>query len=116
MRRLLPLLLLTLACTSFQRQSIPGPGDEALQAREARITRNDGSVHSLINVRVDGDSLTGFTSSNAARVAIATSDISTIEIRQTSEKRTAGLITGIVVGAGAALVGLLVLAGPGMCC
>ncbi|MEO7647036.1 MAG: hypothetical protein ABIV11_02200 [Gemmatimonadaceae bacterium] len=60
------------------------------------MARVDGSTYVLHEVRIENDSLIG-TNAAGSRIAIPTSEISTMDQRRISAKRTAGLIGGTVL-------------------
>src|SRR5690242_14886428 len=94
------------ACTTWSRQSNP-PAQVVTSHPGAlvRVTRTDHSVVTVRGARVVNDSLVG-TTNDAARlpVSIAVSDVESIDTREVSGARTAGL------GAGA-LLGIIAIAG-----
>jgi hypothetical protein len=106
------------ACTTWSRQSAP-PAQVVSQHPGAlvRVTRTDHSVITLRNASVVNDSLVGTTDDKARlRVAMPVADVVSVDTREVSAARTAGLGIGAVgvvlaVAGIAATIALLSLGG-----
>lgn len=86
------------ACTTWSHQSAP-PAQVVADHPGAlvRVTRTDHSVLTLRDVAVTNDSLTGTTNDPARlRVAMPVADVASVDTREVSAARTAGLGLGAV--------------------
>ncbi len=92
------------ACHTWRVSSSPVAETLAGRPDEVRVYRHEGSQITLLHPRLSGDSLLGDpkASSTTATVAVALSDIQSIEVRKFDALGTAGLIAG--VGATAILI------------
>lgn len=100
-----PTLLLSAACMTWQATPPPDPAAPATQfSGEVRVVRANGEEYRLRDARLENDSVIG-NNAAGARVAIASSDVATIEQRRVSTARTAGAI-----GGGVLVIGLVFLA------
>ena len=100
--RLLPVAVLVFtagACTSWRTQ--PGPAPDAIGRLNGtgtvRVTRRDQSVLVMINPRVVGDSIVGFSGTPLGHAAVATADVQRIDARRVSATKTGGLAVGTVL-------------------
>lgn len=85
-------------CTTWAHQSAP-PAQVVADHPGAlvRVTRTDHSVITLRDVAVTSDSLTGTTNDTARlRVTMPVADVASVETREVSAARTAGLGVGAV--------------------
>lgn len=104
---LLSCLLVVQGCTTWkQRPLTAGVAPAISTERPVRITRSDRSEMVLEHPRLEGDSLIGDVGNPPQRVAVALRDVQRIDERSVSLARTGGL----VVGAGAVLYSVLVVA------
>jgi len=89
-----PLLACSLlgACTTWRSRPVSEPGAAAFVAKQARVTRADGTALVLADAQVRGDSLWG-TAARGARVAVALRDVRRVEVRRPNELGTAILAT-----------------------
>lgn len=95
---LVAVLAVVTACTTWSRQSAP-PAQVVSQHPGAlvRVTRTDHSVITLRGAAVVNDSLVGTTDDKARlRVAIPIADVASVDTREVSAGRTAGLGLGAV--------------------
>lgn len=99
--RSLPLVIVltaVTACTTWSRQSAP-PAEVVSKHPGAlvRVTRTDHSVITLRDASVANDSLVGTTDDKARlRVAMPVADVASVDTREVSAGRTAGLGVGVV--------------------
>ena len=104
---LLSFLLVAQGCTSWKQRPLTAGVTPAFSTeRPVRITRSDRSEIVLEHPRIEGDSLIGDVGNPPQRVAVALRDVQRIEDRSVSLARTGGL----VVGAGAVLFSVLIVA------
>lgn len=119
--RSLPLVIVlaaVTACTTWSRQNAP-PAQVVSQHPGAlvRVVRTDHSVITLRGATVVNDSLVGITDDKARlRVAMPIADVASVDTREVSAGRTAGLGLGAVgvvlaVAGIAATIALLSLGG-----
>jgi hypothetical protein len=89
-----PLLVCALlgACTTWRSRPVSQPGAAAFVAKQARVTRADGTILVMTDAHVRGDSLSG-TAARGARVAIPLRDVRRVEVRRPNELATAVLAT-----------------------
>lgn len=96
-RKFMALLAATsMACTTWTAHPTPGP--EAVEyPKQIRVHRTDGSVISITNPQVAGDSIVGMSLSRdaATRVAVAKGEIRKIESEEFSPGRTTLLVGAI---------------------
>jgi hypothetical protein len=102
------------ACTTWRYESAPVPAPLSSEPiREAQLFLRDGTELHLYNVRVEGDSIVGYARRTVRdtdrRVAIATSDVHEIGVRQI-DSRT--LVVAMAIGATAVLLAALVPCPP----
>jgi hypothetical protein len=91
-------------CHSWRPTTAPPRDVIELEApRTVRITREDGSVTTVLGPRLVADSIIGTTASGTTR--IATADVWTLEVERSSPVRT----TALVVGHVSAVVSLIAL-------
>jgi hypothetical protein len=97
-------LLLSAACMTWQARPFPDPAAPATQfPAEVRVVRTNGEESRLRDARVENDSVIG-NNAAGARIAIASSDVATIEHRRVSAGRTAGAVGGGVLALGLVFV------------
>jgi hypothetical protein len=83
------------ACQSWHRRSVtPGAATALSGDHPVRVTRSDRSTFVLDHARLVGDSIVGVTGRPASRVAVAISDVVSVEERKVSAGRTAGAVVG----------------------
>jgi len=112
-RRTLVLLpLLVCACHSMRRAPLAPGVSRELPARSA-VVSSAGERVVVDEGRVTADSVVGMRR-DGARFALPRDSVAFIEERHVSAGRTLGLAGGVGVGIMAALVALLVAAGPGL--
>jgi hypothetical protein len=89
------------ACRSWRSSTVPLPQVVASQPSQVRVTRNDGGRFTLQRPRLSGDTLLGELASSSATgtIAVALSEIRSMEVRRFDGLKTAGLIAGIGVTA-----------------
>ena len=86
-------------CTSWRTVRPPDPdAPQRALAGEVRVTHVDGRVYVLRETRIENDSVIGVNSAGA-RIALAASEVSTIDQRKISASRTVGLVGGTVLAA-----------------
>lgn len=104
---LLPIVAVLAACTTWAHQSAPAAQVVADHPGAlVRVTRTDHSVITLRDARVAGDSLVGTTDDKARlHVAMPVADVASVDTREVSAARTAGLGVG-AVGALLAVAGI----------
>ena len=99
--RSLPLVIVLAAasaCTTWSHQHAP-PAQVVSQHPGAlvRVTRTDHSVITLRGAAIVNDSLVGTTDDSARlRVAMPVADVASVDTREVSAGRTAGLGVGVV--------------------
>ncbi len=100
-----PLLACSLlgACTTWRARPVDQPATAAFVAKQARVTRADGTILMMTDAHVRGDSLSG-TAARGARVAVALRDVRRVEVRRPNE-----LGDAILAAFAAAAVAVLVL-------
>ena len=97
------------ACTSWHRNASPSDAVARAKSGEIRVNRVDGSMISLVNASIVGDSLVGVSPVTGARVSMPVSAVVSTETEQVSAGRTALLGGGVVLGL-AAVASLLLVA------
>ena len=110
--RTLLLAYLAAACTAYHAKTAPVPETLATPAREARVTLRNGGTFEVRDARVQGDSVVGTVRGQSMRFAVPVSDVQEVEVRETSVSRSLLLGAGIVVGAFAALLALVIATVP----
>lgn len=112
------ILTLALAVAGCQRwYHVPvQPGEARVLGggRSVQVTRADGGVYTLIEARVQGDSLVGryagrVPAGYSPRVALALADVRRVEARRVDLARTAGAVVGSAVVVALAALGALVV-------
>jgi hypothetical protein len=100
------------ACTTWQISTAPSIRASSFNAHEVRVTKRDGTLLTIYEPRVAGDSVFGWTAppakrSDAAPVALALGDVQRVGRRAVNGGRTALAVAG--TAAGIALVGAALL-------
>lgn len=95
------------SCHSWQRTPTVREGVAKANLREIRVRRFDGVTVYLFNASIVGDSLIGHSTVTQSRVAIATSNVASVESKGISAGRTALATTGIVIVVAVAGLALL---------
>jgi hypothetical protein len=114
LRRALVLLpLLTAAACHATRRAPLEPEVSRELARQSAVVSRAGDRVVLEEGRVTADSVVGMRT-DGTRFALPRDSVALLEERRVSAGRTLGLAGGVAVGLLAALVGLLVAAGPGL--
>jgi len=113
--RLIAALLLVVslpACTSYQVMGDPVAGLQAepMQVKNVRVTLRTGEQFNLKSPHIYGDSLQGASKGSPAR-SVALADVAAVEVRGTSEIKTAGLVIGSAAVAVWAVIGVMVVTG-----
>lgn len=108
-------LLEATGCTTWRR--VPDAAEpsaaEAFHSR-ALVVLRDGTRRSLRDVTVRADSVVGHAGDERTRVAVARTEVASVQTRQVSAGRTIGLVVGVVaVVALAALVAVVKAFGEG---
>ena len=98
------------ACTSYQVMANPASGLQAppKPIKEARVTLRNGTVLELNSPKVDGDSVRG-TLDGGAPKSVALADMASLEVKRTDAVGTVIFGLGVVVLAGAVVVGIFLL-------
>ena len=113
-RRTIAVVLLLLylpACTSWQvGKTSPEQLFEDDPPEKVRVTQTDGSRVELMSPEVRADSLVGTMKGDTVTVAIALSQVQTLEVRESDSLKGLGLTIGIL----AVVVGLFALMAEGL--
>jgi hypothetical protein len=102
-------------CTSWRAQTVAPERvlqDSQLVRKGVRITTLDGQRFKVEHPVLRGDSLTG--TRDTAAIAIPLSQVRGLDVRRPNAGRTTLLVTGSVVGAAAATLGVLCIVFCGM--
>ena len=100
------LLAPSAACQTWQLQTLPLPGTPAapvVAAPHARLTRMDGRVDELRDVRVERDTVRGQLLGPRrleGRAAVPLDSVQKLEVWRVSADRTVGLVVGTLLVAG----------------
>lgn len=91
------LMIWTAGCTTQRTVKPPASGEpHTVLQGEVRVVHVDGRSYVLHDARIQSDSVIG-TNAAGSRIAIATSEVGTINERRFSPARTAGLVGGTAV-------------------
>ncbi len=88
------LLIASIGCTGWRPHTAQGAPVPTGLHGDLRVTRNDNSVFLLTSATVGADSIIGLLEGTATRTAIARTDVRSVDRREVSPVRTAGLAIG----------------------